>query len=587
MKSNWKYALTAGIIFVITSFSYLVGLLDRTDLFLNDVFYHSYRNADPRIFVIGIDSETLNAYGPWGGWSRMITADLIRYLNEDEETKPAVIGIDIIFSGNTTDREDNALSEAVHEGGNVVLASQAYFKSDDKTREEERTIIRYDEPFDELRSAASGMINLFTDSDGVVRRGIYEYNGEGKTIRSFGAQIVQEYAKQTGTSLPEPPPTDKNGLWYIPYAAKPGAYFGSGIKGTSWIRVMDKEIPRELFQDSIVLVGPYAGGMMDHHYTSADRSAPMFGIEIHANMIQSLLEGYYKQNVPGYIVIGVVLVLSILLFTVFIRGKIKHWTLFSIGSVILYFVAALGVYQLGWILPLFYPLLSLVLLYLSLLITNSIMLTVEKASLYDRMHQLFINSIKAIATAIDAKDPCTSGHCQRVAEYSLMLGKGLGCSEKELEELEYSALLHDVGKIGISDSILRKEGSLTDEEYAEMKQHPNFGAKILGEVKEFSGRISEGAKYHHERYDGKGYCTGLSGEEIPLFGRIISIADTYDAMTQNRPYRRRLSKQIAIEELNKNSGKQFDPVMVEIFVRLLQNLDQPDEAMPVQEEEKE
>lgn len=584
MKREIKYFAAAFALFLLMTLLFLLGGFDGADYALTDRIYTSYRAADPRIFVIGIDGDTIDRYGPWGGWSRKQTADLIEYLNADPKSKPAVIGFDILFSGNTTDLADGALVEAVEQGGNVVFASQAVFAKQLQDTEQGSQwnrlgVQKYEESFDALRMvSSSGLMNVFADSDGVVRRSIYQLEYQGKTLRSFDAEVARMYCQSVGLPEPNPPPLDVNGEWRIPFVAKPGEFYGTGGKGTSWIRVMDGEIPRELFANSIVLVGPYTTGMMDHFYTSADRSNLMFGVEIHANVLQSLLEEHYKRQIPGMISIAIVLVLSVLLYLVYRRRGVKLASILVLVLCVLYFGGAVTAYRLGWILPLFYPLCTLVVAYLAMLITNSMVLTVEKAKLYDQMRRLFTNSIGTIANAIDAKDPCTSGHCQRVADYALMIGRGLGYGPDDLADLEYSALLHDVGKIAVSDSILRKDGPLTDEEYTEMKTHPMRGAQILGTIEEFSGRITDGARYHHERYDGRGYCEGLSGKEIPLFGRIIAIADAFDAMTQNRPYHRKMPREKAIAELERVSGAQFDPELVALFIEIIKQEPLPEES---------
>lgn len=589
MKYKLRRSLAAILLFLVSTLGFLLGLFDATDRFLGDTLYTSFRSLDPRIFVIGIDSDSLDRYGPWGSWSRKLTADLISYLNEDPAHRPAAIGVDLMFFGNTTDRDDGALVDAAQKGGNVVFASQAIFSkeltfSSSGESWNYASVQKYEQPFDDLRAVApSGIMNAFADPDGIVRRSLYQVSHNGEELRCFADQVTQVYADNSGFVLPPRPKLDARGEWFIPFAAKPGDYYGSGTKGTSWVRVMDGEIPREMFENAIVLVGPYSAGMMDSFFTAADRRVPMYGVEIHANIIQSLLEGYYRQTVPGFAALLLTAAISVLLCASFFRFGVRTATFTTFSVCLAYFLGALGIFRLGWMLPITYPIVTFVLLYLALLITNYVFLTVEKASLYDQMHQLFVNSIRTIANTIDAKDPCTSGHCQRVSDYSLMLGRSLHFTPDELSDLEYAALLHDVGKIGVSDSVLKKEGPLTNEEYEEMKTHPLRGAAILNEIQEFRGRILEGAKYHHERYDGKGYCEGMAGEAIPLFGRIIAIADTYDAMTQNRPYRRRLPKEVAVSELRRGAGTQFDPTLVQLFIQILEKCPEPDECAPEKE----
>ena len=182
--------------------------------------------------------------------------------------------------------------------------------------------------------------------------------------------------------------------------------------------------------------------------------------------------------------------------------------------------------------------------------------------------QMGNETIIAIAKAVDAKDERTSQHSQRVSEYSVMIARELGFNEHDLINLKRAALMHDIGKIGIPDCILNKPARLTDEEYAVMKSHVTRGAEIL---KDFTliDHVVEGARYHHERYDGRGYPDGLKGEEIPLYGRIIGVADAFDAMTANRVYRKQMDFDYVLNEMRKGRGTQFDPQIVDILLRLI------------------
>ena len=184
------------------------------------------------------------------------------------------------------------------------------------------------------------------------------------------------------------------------------------------------------------------------------------------------------------------------------------------------------------------------------------------------MHRLFEQTATALVNAIDAKDKYTHGHSSRVAEYSRKIAEELGKNERECEEIYYTALLHDVGKIGIEYRIINKEGKLTDEEFEAIKQHPVFGNQILSSISEYS-YLSIGAKHHHERYDGKGYPDKLKGEDIPEIARIVSVADAYDAMTSKRSYRDPIPQQKVREEFVKGAGTQFDPEFARIMLHLI------------------
>jgi putative nucleotidyltransferase with HDIG domain len=198
----------------------------------------------------------------------------------------------------------------------------------------------------------------------------------------------------------------------------------------------------------------------------------------------------------------------------------------------------------------------------------------ELSKYTQELEEAYVSILRVLAMAIDARDPYTLGHSARVAFHSLMIGEEIGLKEKELEELEIASLFHDVGKLKTPDAILLKSRSLSSAEYDEMRHHPEDGAEILKKVKPLQKYV-EPVKHHHEYYNGKGYPDGLDGDGIPLYAAIISIADTYDAMTSTRPYRKALSKEEACKELEKGAGKQFHPDLVRAFLRAMANRRQP------------
>jgi HD-GYP domain-containing protein (c-di-GMP phosphodiesterase class II) len=193
--------------------------------------------------------------------------------------------------------------------------------------------------------------------------------------------------------------------------------------------------------------------------------------------------------------------------------------------------------------------------------------------LYEEEHGLFMDAASAFSYAIDAKDGYTHTHTLKVSDYSFAITdelKGLlpyiNFDERFYDNLRITSLLHDVGKIGISDKILKKEGGFTPEEEKELKRHVIIGETILHPIREISD-IFELIRHHHENFDGTGYPDGLKGNDIPLISRIIAVANAYDTMTSDRPHRQAISKELAVEEIKKNSGTQFDPVVVKAFVR--------------------
>lgn len=195
----------------------------------------------------------------------------------------------------------------------------------------------------------------------------------------------------------------------------------------------------------------------------------------------------------------------------------------------------------------------------------------ELGDAYDTLQRTYKDTVVTLAKAVDARDQYTAGHSERVGAITSKIAKKLGIANKELEQIELAAQLHDIGKIGVPDSILLKPGKLTDTEYNVIKEHPAIGTNILGNI-EFLKESIPIILHHHEYYDGRGYPYGISGMEIPLGSKIISIADTYDAMTSDRPYRKALAHEEAIQEIVRCKGTQFDAEIIDTALEVLQNL---------------
>ncbi|MCR4717972.1 MAG: HD domain-containing protein [Lachnospiraceae bacterium] len=238
---------------------------------------------------------------------------------------------------------------------------------------------------------------------------------------------------------------------------------------------------------------------------------------------------------------------------------IKEAHIYNHGYFMIYFiiVAALAITWLTWFIA-------------RIRLQRTLAIQKIHIEMAEKQLQMGNQTILAIAKAVDAKDVNTSQHSRRVSEYSVMIAKRLGMSDEECDNIRKSALLHDIGKIGIPDRILNKPDRLTDDEYAIMKSHVTRGAEILREFT-LVDHIIEGALYHHEKYDGTGYASGLKGKEIPLYGRIIGVADAFDAMTANRIYRKKLDFDFVINELKRCRGTQFDPEILDVFLELIED----------------
>ncbi len=194
---------------------------------------------------------------------------------------------------------------------------------------------------------------------------------------------------------------------------------------------------------------------------------------------------------------------------------------------------------------------------------------------YVQVRQTFLDTIQSLSVALEAKDAYTKGHSARVADYAVKLAREMKWPEDRVEFFEYVASVHDVGKIAVPEGILNKEAQLSEVEFDRMKEHPVVGADILQQIKFFQ-EGSHYVRYHHERWDGKGYPEGLSGENIPEGARILAVVDAFDAMTSDRPYRQALTVSVALDELRRGAGTQFDPEVVEKFEKILPGLDLDD-----------
>jgi putative nucleotidyltransferase with HDIG domain len=193
-------------------------------------------------------------------------------------------------------------------------------------------------------------------------------------------------------------------------------------------------------------------------------------------------------------------------------------------------------------------------------------LAIENAFLYSELEALLVGAIKCLVKALEATSYWTAGHTERVTEYAMGIGQAMDLENEMIDKLKICSLLHDIGKIATPKEILNKDEKLSDEDWIEIRKHPIVGAEILVELKQFKNVVL-GVKYHHEHWDGRDGIFGLRQDEIPIMARILSVADTFDALTSDRPYRMKLSKEDAISEIMRCSGTQFDPTVVDAFLK--------------------
>lgn len=283
-------------------------------------------------------------------------------------------------------------------------------------------------------------------------------------------------------------------------------------------------------------------------------------------------EGFLRNDFP-YILVPII-ASSIAFFLV-------NSILFSLSISISESVSPLVIWRANifWAIPNYFSLIPLALAFAQIYMTTGmiglilmfipLLVARQTFQVYGKLKNTYMETVKALVAALEAKDPYTRGHSERVSQLAENIGRLLKLGADDLEKLRYAGVLHDIGKIGTAKYILRKPGNLSEEEYARVKKHPETGALILREIKLLE-KVIPAVFHHHERYDGSGYADGFKGEEIPLLARVMSVADSYDAMTSPRPYRPAMSKELACQELLACSGTQFDPKIVEVFVDSLE-----------------
>ena len=321
MKKNIRDIIEALVVWVIVFLMTITNIISPLDYIMKDALYQKPRGITSKIKIIGIDERTLEALGPIGTWSRQYYADLLEILNYDEAARPSVIGFDIIFSGNIDEAGDKAFADAAKKSGNIVVASQLIYE--EKAENNADGIKKYPieaivNPYDGLKEAAiCGYTNVSQDSDSTVRRIIMEESYDGQRLNMFSKAVYDVYCEENNIT-PNIIRSDKTGRTLINYSGKPGDY-----ECISLIDVLDGKIDKRIFKNSIVLVGAYASGMQDNFNVPNGGNRQMFGVEIHANILQAYMYNRFSVNGNPYmygIIFGFICAVLHFLFK-----RIKLW----------------------------------------------------------------------------------------------------------------------------------------------------------------------------------------------------------------------------------------------------------------------
>lgn len=375
-------AIAIAAVFAVIAWS---GLLDGMDGAVSDPLYHRPAATDGEIVVIGIDQYALDTLGPLSGWSRSGVADAINYLCADPDAMPAVIGVDVLYVGESADA-DAMLVRAAADAGNVVLPSAATFGSDLVTEGSDfymdtRAVLAWDEPFDALADVTEqGHINAMADGDGILRHMmLYVDAPEVGRSYSFARIIYEKYCEVTGTEANPMPATDADGFFYLPYTTGAGGYYDS----VSIADVINGEIEPDYFADKIVLIGPYAAGLQDEYRTSIDHAAPMYGIEVQANQIDAFRNGSIPREVSDTLQLVILVVLCVLALLWFWDRRVSHavtgWLAVCLGWVGVCLLA----YRAGYVLHVLWVPLFITVLFIATVAINYIRAQREKRRVTD------------------------------------------------------------------------------------------------------------------------------------------------------------------------------------------------------------
>lgn len=335
---------------------YLMDPLTVINNTVRDLVFQRPQKPLENILVIGIDDKTLQEIGPWQTWSRSLIANMIKLLNKDPNNRPAVIGVNIMFFGATTPQEDLSLVEA-SDPDHTVFASQIL--NDDKVNSDNSGILYKDTlhvigtelPFEQLAEVCStGFTNTLLEEDGYVRNALLSINNNGIPEYNFAYQLYLKYAQNTGITSVNCPPVDSYGMWHIPYSAKPNTYG----RGLSFLDVMNGKVSPETFKDAIVIIGPYASGMLESYYTPIDKRNTMYGSEISANMVQAFCQGNFKVDVSVYVQLGIAAFAILACYYLLKRANILISCLILFLFTLGYFGFTLAAYYFGYILDVIY-----------------------------------------------------------------------------------------------------------------------------------------------------------------------------------------------------------------------------------------
>jgi CHASE2 domain-containing sensor protein len=517
----------------------------------------------PQMLVVAIDEKSFDDLKLQWPFPRSRHALAIDRLAQDGAR---AIVYDVQFTERTRAREDRALAESVARAGDVVLATA-------ETDEHGRTnILGGDDVLAEL-GAHAGASNLPSGAGGVLQR----FEPE-----SGGLQTLAMAAARVAGRAPAASDFDRRGAW-IDFRGPPGT-----IDTVSFSDLVRGRVDPARVRGRIVVVGATAATLQDVHPTPTASGKLMSGPEIEANAIDTAVHGLPLRDTPRWIDLLAIVLLGLFPALASLRLRALLAALVAPGAGVAWLVVAQVAFDHGHVLPVAAPLFALA---VGTVLTigagyaserrrrdrvaqrnEALEEAVRERTVELRETQLEI--INRLAGVTESRDEETGLHLERIGRLCEQLALALGMTAPQAETLRHASLLHDVGKIAVPDAILTKPGPLTDEDWVVMRGHAAAGAAMLAGSRAPVMRMAEEiALSHHERWDGSGYPAGLAGEAIPLTGRICAVCDVFDALRSRRPYKEPWPLQDALDELARERGRHFDPMVLDAFLGMVDDLD--------------
>ena len=514
------------------------------------------------VVVIGINDLSIRRLGGWP-FRRSLHAKAIDRLHAAGARE---IVYDVQFTEPTATKEDLALYRAIGRAGGAVL-STTEVKGRGHTR-----VLGGDANLARI-NAEAGSAHFNDDIGAVISRVPYSFQG----LKSLPVVAAE---RATGRPVPKSEFGD-DGAW-IDYRGGPEA-----IPTYSFFKLLDGGVPASKLRGKIVVVGATAPTLQDRHATPTSGSDLMAGPEVEANAIWSVLHGVPLRSVPTWV--GLLLLALLGFAAPLARLRLGVWTAAAVALAlaVAFAVATQVAFDAGWIVPVVPPLVALVSGAVAMVAVSEVRERFERLRvaaanelLEERVRERTVELretqlevIRRLSQAAESRDEVTGHHIQRIGVMCERLGLAAGLNPEEAEMLRFASAMHDVGKIGIPDSVLLKPGRLDPQQWETMRTHPQIGAEILADSRSPVVQLGrEIALTHHERWDGSGYPAGLVGEEIPIEGRICSICDVFDALLSERPYKRAWPLTEVINEIRVQRGHQFDPNLVDLFLPMAAQL---------------